>query len=172
MNETKRILAARITTPHGVRGEMKCQSFLATPEDMVRFAPYFELTDGSPLPALTVVGKSGAELLRIALENCADRNTAEQYKGAEIWLPREYLPDDELAEGEYYLEDLVGLRVLNEAGTQVGTVVSTQNYGASDLLEVKDLEGKTELYAFTPDNFPKVDIASGTITITPPEILE
>ena len=76
------------------------------------------------------------------------------------------LPDDE----EYYHADLVGLTVVARDGTELGTVVAIQNYGAGDLVEVAlKAGGPTVLLPFTDSVVPVVDVAAGRLVVEPPE---
>ena len=53
-----------------------------------------------------------------------------------------------LGEGEYYHSDLIGLHCVDQEGANVGTVISVDNFGAGDLLEVKTMEGRRSLIPF------------------------
>ena len=72
-----------------------------------------------------------------------------------------------LAEDEYYLEDLVGLKVrLSSSGVDVGEVVGVYNFGAGDVLEVKELAtGKRNMLPFTKAFVPEVNIQEGYIIV-------
>ena len=55
------------------------------------------------------------------------------------------------------------------AGTVLGTVTAIPNFGASDLLEVRDgRSGDTYLYPFTKAVVPTIDIAGGFVVIEVP----
>jgi 16S rRNA processing protein RimM len=55
-------------------------------------------------------------------------------------------------------------------GAPLGEVVSIQNFGAGDLLEVKPASGAaTVLVPFTRDTVPEIDVEGGRLTLVPPE---
>jgi len=69
-----------------------------------------------------------------------DRNAAEKLRGTALTVPRSAMP--ELAEGEYYHADLLGLRAVSEAGDELGICVAVENFGAGDVIEIERLAGE------------------------------
>jgi 16S rRNA processing protein RimM len=85
-------------------------------------------------------GRAHGKILVARLEGCDDRDAAEALVGYEIQVPRSRLPDD-LAPGEYYWADLVGLRVETLGGVELGRIARLFETGANDVIVV---EGKRE----------------------------
>ena len=161
----RRILLGRIVSAHGIRGEVVIDSFTGAAEDVAAYGP-LDTEDGRKLHIKLVrTTPKGGVIARVA--GVADRNGAEALRGTALYAMREQLPAP--AEGEFYYEDLAGLRADNEAGEPVGQVVAVQNYGAGDLLEVR-LEGQrvTELIPFTDAFVPVVDVAGGRVVVVVP----
>jgi 16S rRNA processing protein RimM len=161
----RRILLGRIVSAHGIRGEVVIDSFTGAAEDISAYGP-LATEDGRKLDIKLVrTTPKGGVIARVA--GVADRNGAEALRGTALYAQRGQLP--ELEEGEFYYEDLAGLRADNEAGEQIGQVVAVQNYGAGDLLEVR-LEGQraTELIPFTDAFVPVVDVAAGRVVVVVP----
>ena len=95
------------------------------------------------------------------------KEQADALKGLGLYVRRDQFPDP--GDEEYYYADLVGLRVLDTGGADVGRVKAVQNHGADDLLEVTRDGGETALIPFTKAIVPTVDIATvGRIVIDPP----
>jgi 16S rRNA processing protein RimM len=66
-------------------------------------------------------------------------------------------------ENEFYWSDLIGLKVVNREGVELGNVDSLMESGANDLLVVK---GACEhLIPFVAAFVGKVDLAAGTIEV-------
>ena len=161
----RRILLGRIVSAHGIRGEVVIDSFTGAAEDIAAYGA-LATEDGRKLDIKLVrTTPKGGVIARVA--GVADRNGAEALRGTALYAKRGQLP--ELEEGEFYYEDLAGLRADNEAGEQIGQVVAVQNYGAGDLLEVR-LEGQraTELIPFTDAFVPVVDVAAGRVVVVVP----
>ena len=77
------------------------------------------------------------------------RNGAEQHRGTELTVARDALSP--LGEGEYYHADLIGLPCQTAQGEPVGTCIAVENYGASDVLEIKRPDGRTFMVPMTAD---------------------
>ncbi|HSX92599.1 MAG TPA: ribosome maturation factor RimM [Hydrogenophaga sp.] len=109
--------------------------FLQPPE--ARFARGFSVFTGCV--ALRVAElKAHADGLVARLEGVDDRNLAESLKGCRISLPRSAFPEPE--EGEYYWVDLIGLRVVNREGEDLGVVRDLMSTGPTSVLVLEYLE--------------------------------
>jgi 16S rRNA processing protein RimM len=84
-----------------------------------------------------------------------------------LYVDRARLPEPE--DGEFYREDLVGLRAELADGTEVGTVASVEDYGAGDVIEIARSGARPLLLPFTDAAVPEVDIAGGRVVVAPPE---
>ncbi len=90
--------------------------------------------EGSAAPLeITGLRAQGAGLVA-KWRGCDDPESAEALKGCGIAVSRASFP--RLPQGQYYWIDLVGSRVVNRAGLQLGIVGGLRNNGAHDLLEV------------------------------------
>ncbi len=74
-----------------------------------------------------------------------DRNSAEPLRGTKLYIERSKLP--ETSGAEFYHADLIGLRAIAGDDSVLGQIVSVQNFGAGDLLELKPHDG-TETESF------------------------
>ncbi len=165
----RKLVIGVVTGAHGVRGLVRVKSFTADPADLTAYGP---LTDasGSKTFDLTVKGDVKGQILA-AIAGCADRNAAEALRGTELYLDRDLLPETE-EEGEFYHADLIGLDAVGPEGQAMGTVRAIYDFGSGDMLEIVDGEGRAELYAFTSDVVPDVDLEAGRLTIVPPASVE
>ena len=77
----------------------------------------------------------------LVLEGCDDRKAAEALRGQEVSIPMQ--AQDPLDADEYFVEDLLGLRVRSEKGEQLGELVEVLPTGANDVYRVVD--GQEEL---------------------------
>jgi 16S rRNA processing protein RimM len=71
----------------------------------------------------------------------------------------------ELADGEWYLCDLVGLDVVTEAGECVGKIIGMVET-SDDLLEIEKSGGKSFFVPFRSEFVGEPDIEKGTIVLT------
>ena len=165
----ERVLLGRIKGPHGLKGELNVHAFTGDPADI---GAYGALTDALgkariQIKVLRVTDKG--VIVRIA--GVGDRTAAEAMKGTELWIDRSRLPETDA--GEFYHANLIGLAAVGPDGTAIGRIVSVENYGAGDLLEIR-LSGQrqTELVPFTDAFVPEVDIAAGRVTVVMPATSE
>ena len=163
MAKDNRFCLGVVVGVHGIKGEVKVKSFTAVDTDLDRYGDV-EDKSGNNRYHIKVTGHS-KELLRVKIKGIDDRNAAERLKGTEFYVSKDVLP--ELAEDEYYLEDLVGLKVrLSPEGSDVGEIVGVYNFGAGDVLEVKELAtGKRNMLPFTKAFVPDVNTKEGYIIV-------
>ena len=94
-----------------------------------------------------------------------DRTDAETLVKAILWVNQDpaELPDEDDA---WYDHQLVGLAAVRD-GVKVGLVARVDHLPAQDLLAIKTDTGEV-LVPFVKAIVPAVDIAAGTVTLTPP----
>lgn len=166
MSENKRICLGKITDAHGIRGEIRVRAYTEAPEDIGAYGPLEDEAGNRRFSLSKVRLVKGGVIAR--LDGIKDRTQAEALKGTELYVDRAKLPEQE--DGVWYHTDLIGLAVLDMEGTALGEVVSVQNYGAGDLLEIRPADrGSTLFVPFTEDVVPVVDVAGGSLSINPPE---
>lgn len=161
------VLLGRFGAPHGVRGEIRLQSYTADPQAIAGYGP---LTDrsGARKFALLSVRPQGKDMLVARVEGVNQRAGAEALTGVELYLPREKLPPPE-DDDEFYLADLVGLRAETREGAEIGRVIAVRNFGAGDILEVAPVGGgETLMFPFTKAVAPVVNVPGGRVVIEPP----
>ena len=162
-----RVLLGVIIASHGVRGQVKLRSFTQNPEDILDYLPLYD-EKGAVLD-LQCVGEAKGCLI-IAIKGVNDRNKADTLKGTQLFADKDKLPT--LDEDEFYIEELVGLTVTTTDGTHEGIIKAAHNFGAGDMLEITHTAGNDEMYMFTKETFPLVDLARGIVHFSAPIIEE
>jgi 16S rRNA processing protein RimM len=166
----ERVLLGRISGAHGLKGEVKIATFTAEPEDVAAYGPLAS-ADGSVTFEIASLRHAGGSAVIARLRGVADRNAAERLRGTELFVPRSALPPAD--EDEYYHSDLVGLSAVSPDGEPLGEIVTVQNFGAGDLLELRLSHGRqTLLVPFESVHVPKVDLEAKRITIIIPNYEE
>jgi 16S rRNA processing protein RimM len=160
----------RLTKAHGLKGALKLELYTDEPEK--RFVPGAVFTLQVPT-ASKWHGKT-LELRELRWYNghpvgffagVEDRTEAESLVKAILWVSQDaaQLPDEDDA---WYDHQLVGLSALRD-GQPVGTVARVDHLPAQDLLAITTDSGEV-LVPFVKAIVPEVDIAAGTLTLTPP----
>ncbi len=111
--------------------------------------------------AVTAVRRHAAVLLA-KWDGCETPEAADALKGAAIAVPREDFPA--LAPGRYYWVDLIGARVVNRRGVELGEVRGLCSNGAHDLLEVGGA-GSTFLVPLVDAYVDRIDTAQRRIEV-------
>lgn len=152
---------------HGVRGDIKLRSFTQKPESILEFEVLHRGKDG---PAVHIhFSKVAKGMLVVSVDEINSREEAQALNGIELFVPRDAFGEIE-DEDEFYMSDLVGLRVKSPSGKELGAVRAIENFGADDLVDVLLKEpakglGRSLLVPFAENYVPKVNIAGGMIVL-------
>ncbi len=127
--------ACRIVTTHGVQGALKAESWCDSPGVLAALPALYTL-DGE-LPVAHRVMKASifkSDWVFLTLEDCSSLDDAIKYKDKILYAKREDIP---LPDGSYFMEDLIGLPVVDaDSGKMYGRIHSVQRGAASDLYEI------------------------------------
>lgn len=160
-----RVVVGRIGKAHGIRGEVTVEVRTDEPEE--RFAPGATLltSTGSSLTVETARPHGGG--LLVGFEGVMDRSQAEALRGTILEVDR--LPGEAPAdEEEYYDSDLIGCRVIDATGTDLGVVDEVIHLPGQDLLSIVPDQGSSWLLPLVHEFVPGIDINTRRITVTPP----
>jgi 16S rRNA processing protein RimM len=162
----ERICVAQIGPAHGTRGEVRLKSFTADPMAVMDYGA-LETEDGTATFEIESLRPAKSHWVA-QLRGVRDRNAAERLADVKLFVPRDRLPAAET--DEFYHADLIGLAAVTTDGRALGTVVAVHDFGAGDILELRQ-QGKrdTVMLPFTSATVPVVDIAGRRIVIDPPE---
>ena len=125
-----------IVKPHGIRGEV---IVVVHCDDEGVFAPGAELycrQDSVDLGSRKILGLRGHRgMLIVEFEGVRDRDAAEGLRRVELFFEKDRLAPP--ADGEFYQYELIGARVVDEAGAEVGTVESVRADLSVETLEIR-----------------------------------
>jgi 16S rRNA processing protein RimM len=156
------VIVGQVCGVSGVRGQVKVRSYTRPPENILGFNPWFLCRDGERSERAQRGGRCNGGRVVAGFEGVDDRDAAQALVGRDIGIPRDRLP--ELPPGEFYWHELIGLRVRNAAGTDLGRVGAMQETGSNDVLVVEG--GRRMLIPYLPGRVVKqVDLAAGILTV-------
>ena len=152
-----------VTTTHGIKGELKVFPTTDSPER------FLELSE--------VLADAGKEFLPLTLEKVRffknliivkfkEFNTCDDVmflKGKDLLIPRS--EGAELGEDEYYIADLLGMKVVLEDGSDYGTLKDVMETGANDVYIVTRTDGSEILLPAIHDCILDVDPEEGRMTV-------
>ncbi len=157
MAETQLTLAA-IAGAHGIGGEVRLKLFGEGVDSLARHKAV-QVGDRQ-LTLKSVKPGGGGAIARFA--EILDRTAAEALRGRLVTVPRSALPP--LEEGEYYHADLIGLSCEGSGGEQLGRVVAVENFGAGDIIEIEQPDGRRNMVPFRAGI---ADLAGDKILVDP-----
>ena len=122
--------AGRIVNTHGVAGEVKIEVWLDSPEFFRTFKRLF--IGGTETKILSA--RTHRQFVIARLAGVDDLNAAMALKGKTVEILR---ADAHLKDGEFFVQDILGFRVVDEQGREVGRLVDAEETPASMLYTVK-----------------------------------
>jgi 16S rRNA processing protein RimM len=157
------IRMGRVVRAHGITGEIEVRPDWAESRGLLE-AREVVLEDESGAFERHVVRarRRTPKGVLLALEGIVDRDQAEARRGYAVRVPREALP--RLADGEYYLCDLVGARVTSPEGP-VGTVVEVQMYPSVDAVVIESEDGARFEQPLLDQWLARVDVVAREVAL-------
>lgn len=132
-----------ISSVHGVKGEVKV---FPTTDDLDRFKDLKKvfLDMKKEKRELEVEGvKFFKNQAILKFKGIDDRNEVEAFRGLDLLVDRENAV--ELEEGEYFICDIIGFKVVTDEGEDFGSLEDVMETGANDVYVVKTKDGKEVL---------------------------
>ncbi|MDD4815857.1 MAG: ribosome maturation factor RimM [Clostridia bacterium] len=152
------ISIAKVLKPQGIKGELKCQVLTE------KFDIFSDLKsvicENKKINVISGVYRLG--YVYIMLENVNSIEQANQFRNKTFYIPKAEYGD--LDENNYFIDDLVGVKIETENGEKIGEVLDVENYGASDILIIKE-KFCTYSVPFIAKVVLKVDINQKTIVV-------
>lgn len=147
-------LIGRITSTHGIRGELKVDSL----SDFERFEPgkivYIE-DRGNYLPFEIESARVHQNRYLVKLIGKDNINDVLMYKGLKLYAKEKSL--EPLDDDEYYYDDLIGKQVKTTQGEVIGEIVSIIEVPQGHLIEVEKTNGKKIMIPFVSFFIDSID---------------
>lgn len=155
------LVIGQITKPHGVIGEVRVIPHTDLPERFTWLETVFiGKTNPQPVPVESARLHNNLVLLKLA--GYDDRDAVEALRGAWLLVPEsEAIP---LAEGEYFLFQLMGMEVLTDSGEPLGRLVEIIETGANNVFRVSGSRGDV-LLPDIDEVILDIDLDNGRMTV-------
>ena len=161
----------RIAGAWGVQGAFRVQPHAGSPQALFASRRWFLQPGDAPrpgaVPALLRVtsARRRGEAIVATAEEVADRDAAMALRGARIFVSRVSFPAP--GPGEYYWVDLIGARVVNREGVELGRVDGLLDIGPHAVLQVRADAGgrRRRLIPFVAAYVDDVDLDAHTIRV-------
>lgn len=110
----------------GIKGELKISCFLDSPKMLVGIK---KLYLGNNVHSVVKIRTDGTFVFAL-LDGISDRNVAETYRGWDVFCEKS---DVHLQNDRFFVQDVIGCRVVLDDGNTVGEVTDVLQYGAADV---------------------------------------
>ncbi|MBP3784530.1 MAG: 16S rRNA processing protein RimM [Butyrivibrio sp.] len=162
---TDRFQVGVIASTHGLQGEV---NVFPTTEDPSRFKKLKQVVlhtqRGEELLLDVVSARFFKKFVIVKFKQFNNINEVEKFRGCELTIDRK--DAIKLQPGEYYCADLIGLSIVDEDGSELGTLTEILQTGANDVYEMtrKDSGEKVYIPAIR-DCIKEIDPEGGRIVI-------
>jgi len=153
----------KIIKPHGIQGEVKVRLFNSESKTL-KIGQSVWLGQGCKEQTIYIIEKLNlkSEKSRLKFKNINDRNSAELLRDFTLSVCRDEFP--ETVDEEFYLIDLIGFNVIDQAGKKVGKISEIMENPANDILIITDGE-KEHLIPLVDDFVTLFDFKNNQVTI-------
>lgn len=156
------VILGRISGLYGVRGWVKVFSYTDPREAVLNYREWLVRQEGNWQAAKLAEGKRQGKTVIARLDGVDDRDDAAMFLDCDIAVPRTAMPEPE--DGQYYFDDLEGMKVVHRDGNELGTVAYVMETGANDVL-VTSGEPERLIPFVAGEVVLDVDLANGVITV-------
>ena len=150
-------LVGKIVGTHGIKGELKVKS--DTSFDRFKKGNKLYIEKEEEITINSHRQHKGMEL--ITINNLTNINDVLCYVGKDLYVPHNR---EELEDGEFYYEDLIGLDCYDSKDNLIGTVVDLQEVPQGLILEIKS-SVKTILVPFVDEFIADIDLDNNKLSI-------
>lgn len=153
--------AGKIVNTHSLKGEVRIYPYCDSAEFLCEVKKMY--IDNEAYTVASARVHKGQALIRF--KGIDHINKAEPLVGKLVYFKKKDVP---LEEGQYYIDDIIGLEVIDiDNGITYGKVVNVFPTGANDVFEVKG--EKTYYVPKIDDVIKEIDLDNGKIVIRPLE---
>jgi 16S rRNA processing protein RimM len=161
----------RLGAPYGIKGWIHVESHTDPPAGLLKYREWVvRLASGERVTRTVADGRPHARGLVVQLAGISDRSGAAQLTGGIIEVQRGALP--RLNEREYYRADLVGCRVLNLQGADLGEVSHFVDAPRGAVMVTRGPGGREHWVLASPVHLRQVDLAARRVVVDWPAELE
>jgi len=167
------VAVGRIVGAYGQQGWVRAEPLTDFPERFAKLERLYisrDPADDFPLPLRLERAEHVGNSLVLVFTGITDEIGAEGLVGSYLLVPEsERFP---LPPNRYYIDDLIGLTVVETSGVSVGQVTEVINNPGNDLLLIRTSAGNELLLPMVKSFVHQIDLAGKVITVTIPPGLE
>lgn len=155
----------KIVAVQGLKGEVRVEPWCDSQEFLCEFDTLYFDKGTTPVEIQRSHPHKNIVLMKIKGTDTVEQ--AQLLRNKILYMDRN---DVELEEGSYFVQDLIGLEVIDgDSGVSYGKICEVSETGANDVYHIKDSDGKIRLIPAIPDVVLDTNITDGKMTIRVPE---
>lgn len=152
----------KIVGTHGVRGEMRVECWCDSPQFLAQFKTLY-FNEGAE--KVKVKSRAHKNMVLTKIPGIDTIEQADTLRGKILYIKRS---DIKLEEGVNFVQDLIGLEVVDsDTGKVYGVVKDVLRTGSNDVYEMKGEDEKMYYIPAIPDIVDEIDIEGNKLSITP-----
>ncbi|MEN8250302.1 MAG: ribosome maturation factor RimM [Bacteroidota bacterium] len=155
-----------VIKPHGLQGDVNIYIDADDPMAYKNLESVLILQDNQLIPFFITSLKISGNKALLNLEESNNIESANNLKGAELYLPLEALP--ELEGDQFYYHDIIGYKVKDDSQGDIGKIVSIMSAGPQDIITV-DHKGQEVLIPINDDTVYRVDKKKELVYVNLPD---
>ena len=152
---------AKVLKPQGIKGELKLEAYTDDIDNLASVKVFYTLDRGEYVPHEVEGIRISMDIPYLKLKGIDTRNDAEEMRNRYLYIDRE--DASPLEEGEYYVADLIGMKVADENGNLLGTLYDVLDNGAGLIYDVRG--ERQMLIPDVPGLELDTDFENGVITV-------
>lgn len=153
----------KITSTHGIKGEMRVQPWCDTPEYMKSFKTLY--LDKKGEKPIAVKSRPNGNMVIMKIQGVDTVESAAEYRNKIIYMKRS---DAKLPDGTWFIQELIDCTVIDADDEDIvyGVISDISQTGANDVWHIKK-DDKEYLIPAIPDVVIDTDVVKGIIKIRP-----
>jgi 16S rRNA processing protein RimM len=157
----------RVSRAHGLRGELRVELHFDGSDALGVVSEIWLSRDAADAGAArryeVVAARAVPRAYLLQVTGVVERDGAEALRGSTVWVAREALPEQD--DGEYYLVDLLGAKVVGPEG-EIGTVTEIATHPSVDALVIATPDGRTVQVPLVDDWIERVSVADKLVKLS------
>lgn len=153
----------KITSTHGIKGEMRFQPWCDSPEFLTKFKTLYFDKKGEK--AVKIKARPNGEMAILKIEGIETVENAAKLRDKVLYMKR---ADARLPEGQYFIQELIGCTVYDADDESIcyGILSDVSQTGANDVWHIEK-DGVEYLIPAIPPVVISTDVVEGIIKIRP-----
>ena len=152
-----------ISSTHGIKGEVKV---FPTTDDVKRYKKLKQVYLDTGKETLTLHPESVKffkQFVILKFKEYNNINDVEQFRQKSLWVDRQNAI--KLQKDEYFIADLIGMKVITDEDETLGVLKDVLQTGANDVYVVKMNDSKEVLLPAIKECVLKVDVEAGEVLV-------